>query len=562
MRASNERLVTRSDIARLAGVNRPAVTNWARRHEDFPEPAGSVRTSTGAADAFRVSDVAAWLAARRIPVGGLQAGEPEGTTYGDRFMASLGNGPRNRPQPVLTRILDRLRGEGTTESNLDLLIGITYTIAVLSPGGLSDFGDAWWTVRRTLAADGVDTAYFGGFSDERRQEGSVDFAFRLLAAEGWERDTAIEAFDWLVEQRSGVEGRHGSDLVTPRAVRRLMAELLPVVGDGGGPDPHFDADAGKAVPGDAEGRAILDPFCRTGEMLDACVAAMRERTPETKLFLRGLSGGERDATLARMRLALRDVSHTVDVADLWWREAEQRYAGVVSNPPFNKRAEDLYLYERSFRYGLPPRHNGNFAWLQLAVSALAPGGHAAVLMPNIAAQSANPAERAIRAAMVEDGAVEALVALPPQLFGRATGIPVTLWLLRSPTGSPGDVLFVDGAALGTMTDRVRRVLSEADVASIVEVCRRWRSARDGGKAFLGQDGFSASVSPGDLAAMDWLLSPVLHVSPGPPDAAADTAAQVGRLIDELARRDERAYEADMRAGRMLSELGREAGWKG
>ncbi|MET9932145.1 N-6 DNA methylase [Streptomyces sp. NPDC006324] len=464
---------------------------------------------------------------------------------------------------MLTRILDALRGENTAESALDLLIALTYTVAALPPGELPISGNAWWTVRQTLAADGVDAAHFGVSSDERRwQERSADFAFHALAAEGWDRDTTIEAFDWLVEQRSGVEGRHGSDLVTPRAVRRLMSELLPVVGDGGDSGPPFGSDAGEAVPGDVGVGAILDPFCRTGEMLDACVATVRERTPETKLSLRGLSGGEGDAALARMRLTLRDVPHTVDVSDFWWPEAEQRYAGVVSNPPFNKRAEDLYRYEHSFRYGLPPRHNGNFAWLQLAVSALAPGGRAAVLMPNIAAQSANPAERAIRAAMVEDGVVEALVALPPQLFGKATGIPVTLWLLRSPTGTPGDVLFVDGAALGTMTDRVRRVLSETDIATIVDVCRRWRSARDSGKAFPGQDGFSASVSPGDLAARDWLLSPVLHVSSGSPDAVADAAAQVGRLIDDLARREEQAYEADMRAGRMLSELAREVGWKG
>ncbi|MGW8766465.1 N-6 DNA methylase [Streptomyces sp. NPDC055815] len=524
-------------------MNRPAVTNWARRHDDFPQPVASERTGTGAVDTFRASDVAAWLATRRIPVGGLQAGELEGTTYGDRFLASLGVGSRTSPQTVLTHILDRLRGESTTERVLDLLIAVTYVIAVRSSDELSRSVDVWWAVRRTLAEDGIEAAGLGGPAGERWwQERSADFAAQVLVAEGWDRDTAIEAFDWLVEQRSGIEGRRGSDLVTPKAVRRLMAELLSGVDDG------------------AE-RTILDPFCRTGEILDTCAAVERERAPGASLALRGVSGGAEDATLARMRLTLRDTDHAVDTRGFWWPEPGQRYSAVVSNPPFNQRTEEPYRYEGHFPYGTPPRHSGNFAWLQLAVSALAPGGRAAVLMPNIAAQSANPAERAIRAAMVESGAVEALVALPPQLFGRATSIPVTLWLLRSPTGVPGDVLFVDGASLGSMADRVRRVLSAADVASVVDVCLRWRSAQAGGKAFSGRSGFSASVSPGTLAARDWLLSPVLHVAAEPPGSTSDVAPRIGRLIDDLARRDEQAREADGRVREILSGLEKEGRWR-
>lgn len=543
MRPPAEVLVTRSDIARLAGVNRPAVTNWARRHEDFPQPVDSVRTGTGAADTFRASEVAEWLATRRIPVSGLQAGEPEGTTYGDRVLASLGVGRRATPQTVLTHILDRVRGEATTERALDLLIAVTYAVAARPSAELSRSADVWWTVTRILAEDGIEGAPFGATPDEERwQDRSAGSVAHALAAEGWDRDTAIEAFDWLVEQRIGTEGRRGNELVTPRAVRRLMAELLP--------ETHGSGDL-----------SILDPFCRTGEILDTCVAVLRSGAPEAALSVHGVSGGAGDAALARMRLNLRDVPRTVEAAGSGWPESGERYAAVVSNPPFNQRTEDLYRYTEHLPYGMPPRHSGNFVWLQLAASALAPGGRAVVLMPNIAAQSANPAERAIRAAMVESGAVEALVALPPQLFGKATSIPVTLWLLRNPTDVHRDVLFVDGASLGTMTDRVRRVLSKEDVDSIVDVCRRWRSAQDDGRTFSGQDGFSAAVSPSNLAARDWLLSPVLHVAPGPQEGAGGSAAQIGRLIDDLAERDEQARKADVRAREILSELGGEGRWR-
>ncbi|MCO6008858.1 N-6 DNA methylase [Actinoallomurus purpureus] len=46
-----------ADIARLAGVGRAAVSNWRRRHPDFPQPVGGTPTSP----VFALADVEAWL---------------------------------------------------------------------------------------------------------------------------------------------------------------------------------------------------------------------------------------------------------------------------------------------------------------------------------------------------------------------------------------------------------------------------------------------------------------------------------------------------------------------
>jgi SAM-dependent methyltransferase/predicted DNA-binding transcriptional regulator AlpA len=54
--------LTAADIARMAGVTRATVSNWRRRHADFPEPTGG----TGASPAYDRADVEAWLATRRI----------------------------------------------------------------------------------------------------------------------------------------------------------------------------------------------------------------------------------------------------------------------------------------------------------------------------------------------------------------------------------------------------------------------------------------------------------------------------------------------------------------
>jgi hypothetical protein len=54
-------LVTGSEIARLAGVTRAAVSNWRRRYDDFPTPAGGGANSP----LFALADVQAWLGRQR-----------------------------------------------------------------------------------------------------------------------------------------------------------------------------------------------------------------------------------------------------------------------------------------------------------------------------------------------------------------------------------------------------------------------------------------------------------------------------------------------------------------
>ncbi|MBB4919157.1 HsdM family class I SAM-dependent methyltransferase [Streptosporangium saharense] len=57
MMAGDEATVTAADIARMAGVGRAAVSNWRKRHENFPEPVGGTATSP----AFSLQAVEAWL---------------------------------------------------------------------------------------------------------------------------------------------------------------------------------------------------------------------------------------------------------------------------------------------------------------------------------------------------------------------------------------------------------------------------------------------------------------------------------------------------------------------
>ncbi|MDT7572005.1 MAG: hypothetical protein QOE05_2179, partial [Actinomycetota bacterium] len=54
---SGDPTVSTGEIARLGGVGRAAVSNWRRRHDDFPEPVAG----TASSPRFALTDVEAWL---------------------------------------------------------------------------------------------------------------------------------------------------------------------------------------------------------------------------------------------------------------------------------------------------------------------------------------------------------------------------------------------------------------------------------------------------------------------------------------------------------------------
>lgn len=78
--------VTAAGIARLAGVGRAAVSNWRRRHADFPKPVGGTETSPS----FALADVEAWLRAQ-----GKLAEVPRANASGSNSSAT----PRDRSPP-------------------------------------------------------------------------------------------------------------------------------------------------------------------------------------------------------------------------------------------------------------------------------------------------------------------------------------------------------------------------------------------------------------------------------------------------------------------------------
>jgi type I restriction enzyme M protein len=290
-------------------------------------------------------------------------------------------------------------------------------------------------------------------------------------------------------------------------------------------------------------------------------------------------GQESNATtrrLAIMNLAIRGIEADFgpEHADTFRRDLhpDLRADYVLANPPFND--SDWFRKDDDVRwqFGVPPRGNANFAWVQHFIHHLAPsgpgtsGGMAGFVLANGSMSSNQSGEGDIRKAIIEADLVSCMVALPGQLF-YSTQIPVCLWFLRRdksgrPPSTPAllprgegskgidrrkQTLFIDARKMGTLIDRVHRELTDDDIAKIVDTYHAWlglpsptgRRVGDEGdparvETYQDAAGFCKSATTEDIASHSWVLTPGRYV--GAEEIADDGEPfeeKMPRLVAEL-----------------------------
>ena len=259
---------------------------------------------------------------------------------------------------------------------------------------------------------------------------------------------------------------------------------------------------------------IYDPACGSGGMF-----VQSEKFVEShggKLGDISVYGQESNPTtrrLAIMNLALRGIEADFgsENADTFRRplHPDLRADYVLANPPFND--SDWFRKDDDVRwqYGVPPKGNANFAWVQHFIHHLAPKGMAGFVLANGSMSSNQSGEGEIRKALIEADLVDCMVALPGQLF-YSTQIPVCLWFLtrNKNDGKKRDrrkeTLFIDARKMGTLIDRVHRELTEEDLAKIVSTYHAWRGE---GGTYEDVAGFCKSTTTAEIAAHGHVLTP-------------------------------------------------------
>ena len=256
-------------------------------------------------------------------------------------------------------------------------------------------------------------------------------------------------------------------------------------------------------------------------------------------------GQESNATtrrLAIMNLAIRGIEADFgpEHADTFRRDLhpDLRADYVLANPPFND--SDWFRKDDDVRwqFGVPPKGNANFAWVQHFIHHLAPQGMAGFVLANGSMSSNQSGEGDIRRALIEADLVDCMVALPGQLF-YSTQIKVCLWFLakNKNDGKRRDrrrqSLFIFAEKMGTLIDRVHRELTDADIERIVSTYHAWRGEK-GASKYEDVAGFCKSVTTDEIATHGYVLTPGRYVGAEEvEDDGEPFEEKMARLIAEL-----------------------------
>ena len=286
--------------------------------------------------------------------------------------------------------------------------------------------------------------------------------FRNNRAEG--DDLLGDAYEYLMRHFATESGKSKGQFYTPAEVSRIMAK---VVGIGGAR---------------SAGQSVHDPTCGSGSLL---LKAHDEGKSRTGLDL-ALYGQEMDvatAALARMNMIL----HDCPTAEIWrdntlssphFKETDGRlktFDFVVANFPFSSKAwsngfdpaNDLY---GRFAFGIPPKKNGDFAFLLHILACLKSTGKGAVIHPH-GVLFRGGAEATIRREIIRRGYVKGIIGLPANLF-YGTGIPACILILDKENAQARKGIFMIDASKGFIKDGNKNRLREQDIHRIVDTFTR------------------------------------------------------------------------------------------
>jgi type I restriction enzyme M protein len=355
------------------------------------------------------------------------------------------------------------------------------------------------------------------------------------------QDLLGEVYEYFLGNFARAEGKRGGEFYTPSSVVRLIVEIL---------EPY-------------EGR-VYDPACGSGGMFvqaSKFIQAHRGRGHKADIAVYGQELNERTWRLAKMNLAI----HGIDgnLAARWGdtfaddKHADLKADFVMANPPFNIKDWARDETDPRWKYGVPPRNNANYAWLQHMISKLGEKGTAGIVLANGSMSSQSSGEGEIRAALVEADLVACMVALPSQLF-RTTQISACLWFLsrdKSPQGARrlddrrGEILFIDARGLGEMADRTERILPDADLRKIADTYHAWRgtaSARVAGLTYEDESGFCYSADLETVREHGYVLTPGRYVGAveAEEEDAEAVAERISKLTEELYELFEKSTELE------------------
>ena len=260
-------------------------------------------------------------------------------------------------------------------------------------------------------------------------------------------------FEELIRRFNEASNEEAGDHFTPREVIRLMVNLLFM--------PDSDVLTTKGII-----KTLYDPACGTGGMLSVAEDYVRELNPDAQLEVFGQDYNAQANAIcgSDMMIKGQNIDH-IAFGDSFTDDCfpQHKFDYMLANPPFGvewKPEADFITREHEnqgfggrFGAGLPRINDGSLLFLQHMISKMkdpADGGTRLAIVFSgspLFTGSAGSGESEIRRWIIENDWLEAIVALPDQLFYN-TGIFTYLWIVtnRKERGRRGKIQLVDGTS--------------------------------------------------------------------------------------------------------------------
>ncbi|MCX7512158.1 type I restriction-modification system subunit M [Frateuria hangzhouensis] len=270
-------------------------------------------------------------------------------------------------------------------------------------------------------------------------------------------------FEELIRKFAELSNETAGEHFTPREVIRLMVNLI------------FIEDDEVLTPGNNVVRTIYDPTAGTGGMLSVAAEFLRDHNPDARLSLFGQELNDESYAICKADMLIRGQEVTNLVPGNTLSDdghAARKFDYMLSNPPFGvewKKVEKAIRKEHEekgfdgrFGPGLPRVSDGSMLFLLHLVSKMRPavdGGSRFGIVLNgspLFTGGAGSGESEIRRYLLENDLVEAIVALPTDMFYN-TGIATYVWVVsnKKPAERKGFVQLIDA---GSFWQKMRKSL--------------------------------------------------------------------------------------------------------
>jgi type I restriction enzyme M protein len=373
-------------------------------------------------------------------------------------------------------------------------------------------------------------------------------------------------YEYFLGEFARTEGQKGGEFYTPSCIVRLLTEVI---------EPFH-------------GR-ILDPACGSGGMFVSSARFVSEhrKNPSAELAVCGVEKTDETGRLCRLNLAVHglegDIRHGGNVNSYYDdpHNATGQFDFLLANPPFNvnavdkERLKDSVGRGRRYPFGLPRTDNANYLWIQLFYSALNAKGRAGFVMAN-SASDARSSEQELRQKLIEDKAVDVMVAVGPNMFYTVT-LPCTLWFFdraKAKTPRADTVLFIDSRHIYRQIDRAHRDWTPGQISFMANLVRLYRGeeldytlggdeAEKKIKEVFGKKpkyadvpGLCKAAKTKEIEAQGWSLNPGRYVGVAPGEAVSDEdfKENLEELNEELEVLNSQARELEATIAKNVAEI--------